>query len=331
MKLYNVNYNIPSKHENKYIVISDIHSNYDLRIAEYIKELEGEFVIIAGDLLNGNQWDNKLKVEEVQKFISAIAQKHKIIVSMGNHDVMALTETGLSNFKRLESIKNVYPLYNDSIVLNNDRFTNILPNSQKYFSYLRQHKQEMVDALCEFYSMGNVSRDSSYNEHLVAHNPYHFNHYEVLNIVADYDMIETGHFHDGWVPTAILDKNYSKFINKGVKECLKNTLGFDSRSLSVYPRRDLSRGITYLYDGKYYVLLPNNEVYCYLEDSNIFVPCTSQNIIETLSDKKTPALVISGAINTFKKIPVFYPYVTQVETNTQNNIDAKANIRQLTR
>ena len=26
-------------------------------------------------------------------------------------------------------------------------------------------------------------------------------------ISSNYDVIETGHFHDGWVPTKILDKN----------------------------------------------------------------------------------------------------------------------------
>ncbi|MBR5370545.1 MAG: metallophosphoesterase [Bacilli bacterium] len=317
-KIYEVNYNISSKEDYDYILLSDLHGYFNKRIANRIKNTKTDFIVISGDLLNGHEWLKQRKLNKLKEFLSIIAEKHPIIICLGNHDLYNLNEEGLNNFKNLKEIKNVYPIYNESIILNNHRFTNFLPPIDT-FNYLKQSSKNTINNLLKYLKdLEKVSNNSKYIEHLVSHNPYHFIDEKIIKEISNYDIIETGHFHDGWVPTKKLDKSYDKYIDKNIQELLISLK--KSNSLLVTPKRNLSRGISYVYDDGYVVLLPNNSIFYYSNDKNEYHKKDTNYIIEKQKNKKTPALVISGAINTFGRLKIFYPYITHIKATKEKNV-----------
>ena len=208
MNIFDVEYTLNSKDNTDYILLSDMHGSFNLELANYINKQPAKYIVISGDLLNGQEWELKKKVEELRSFLGVISQNHKVIISLGNHDLWNLNINGIRNFYSLENIDNVYTIYNDSYIIDNNRFTSFVPSLELY-SYKKQDDKKTIDKIIDQYqNKYSVSEDSKYIEHLVSHNPAHFNHKEIKDeISSKYDVIETGHFHDGWIPTKLLQKN----------------------------------------------------------------------------------------------------------------------------
>ena len=320
-KIYEVDYNISSKKDFDYILISDLHGYFNKNIANEIKNTKTDFVVISGDILNGHEWINQKKLNKLKDFLSIIAETHQIIIGLGNHDLFNLSKEGFNNFKSLKEIKNVYPIYNESIILNDHRFTNFLPTFDT-FNYINQGSEKTINSLLKcLKDIEPVSNNSKYIEHLVSHNPYHFIDERILKEVSKYDLIETGHFHDGWIPTRIIDKSYEKHIDKGIHELFRKKLSFKKgNSLVVNPKRNLSRGINYVSKDGYVVLLPDNNIFYYDNKANEYYKKDIEYLIENKKEKNIPALVISGAINTFGKLKMFYPYITHIKGTKEKNI-----------
>ena len=336
MNLYKVNYNISldssiktDKTNKRYVLLSDLHGYFSSNLALEVSNIKCDYVIIAGDILNGRQWENDVKVSELIRFLGIISFSHPVIITMGNHDLNFLTAKGFKNFKELEIINNVYPLYNESIKINSDSFTNVMPNLKTY-SYFKQDNERTVYDLANTFSRLRTKKEENVTNHLITHNPYHVNHKEVTNLIKDYDIIESGHFHDGFVPTKYIHDNLHFHKNKSIEEIFTRALRDGERDeLYVKPKRDLSRGVTYIFDHGYYVLLPNNEIYYYDYFNNKYFLSTKRELDEMLYISKVPPVVITGAINSFMKLPIFYPYITTIDTNDNYVYSAKSKIKKI--
>ena len=199
MKVYDVNYKVNSIDNANYVVLADFHGDFNVDLAKYLRNNPAKYIIIAGDLMNGNQWNNKTKLKELRRFIDIIKENHNVIIGLGNHDLWRIDDEGMNNYKRLEC-HNVTPLYNNYCIINNNMFSNLLPD-KKAFSYLKQHDDKTVEKILKTYNDNLIRPREGYINHLISHNPYHFNHRETINKISyGYDVIETGHFHDGWIP-----------------------------------------------------------------------------------------------------------------------------------
>ena len=319
MNIVETKYDIYSNDKCNYTLLADFHGSFNITLAKSIRDTTTDYVIIAGDLANGNEWSKTAKVNEIKRFLSIIAEVHPVIIVLGNHDLYKITEEGFKNFKELERIKNVYPLYNEYAMLNNNRFTNILPRNE-LFSSATQDSPSTIDELVDFYSRIKVDDNSEYIEHLVAHNPYHFVHKEMKDIISKYDMIETGHFHSGWIPTKYLISNFETVLDKGVQELIQNKIfNTDCNSLTTNPRRNLARGLVYIYEDGYYLFLGNNKLFFYNKDHNRYYEVSEEELFTRLKNDKVPAIIISGAVNTFLNLKIFYPSITNINLNNKSN------------
>ena len=129
-------------------------------------------------------------------------------------------------------------------------------------------------------------------------------------------MIFVGHLHDGYIPTKYLIKRYNKIMDKGIQEILVRK----DKKTHLKHKRILSRGIAYMCDDCYYVLLPNNEVYKY-DKSNKYSISNKEEI------PSVPPIIITGAINTCFRLKMFYPYILQLENGeTKANYYIKNNV-----
>ena len=316
MKTYMVKYKITSKNDNKFIVLSDFHSYFSKTLANYISSIKSNYIIIAGDVFNGDKWNSNKWVNKFKDFIDIISENHIVIISLGNHDLFTISKKGFNNFRSLKS-KNVYPLFNESISFKDVCFTSFVP-SKKYYSYFEQDRKKVINGIIREYNNLDKSINKRKINILVSHNPYHFYHSEVSSLInKDFDFIITGHFHDGWIPTKFLDNNYDKILDNGLHEAI-NDIVFrnDPYTISVNPKRILSRGMARIDENGYFTMLPNNKIYYFDRNSNSYTKSNKEEYMNS----KTASLVISGAVNTFLKLKCFYPHITILETKKDKNI-----------
>ena len=133
----------------------------------------------------------------------------------------------------------------------------------------------------------------------------------MIDLVKDFDIIEAAHLHDGWTPTKYIVKHYDKVLDKGFHEIFNNViLRRKPYKQTVKPKRILARGAIYMYKDGYHVLLPNSKIY-YL-DRNSKTYSLDKDI------KNAPAMIVTGAINTFMKLRMFYPSITNFELTKDN-------------
>ena len=331
MNVYDVSYKIKSKDNGKYILISDLHGNFNKDIAQYIRDKEDvKYVLISGDLLNGSQWTNKVILKELKEFLNIIKENHKIIVSLGNHDIFNIDDKGFKNYKDLEC-ENIIPLFNEVYIDDNNRFTSFVPELNTY-SYPKQDSSRTLETILKNYeSLNKVSSNSKFIEHLLSHNPYHFYHKEVNELISKkYDLIETGHFHDGWIPTKYVDKHYDLVKDKNIQELVRHYLLLKNKDkISLTYKRILGRGVAYIYKDGYYVLLPNDNIYYYNKSINQY-SITSKAMLESrLKQQKSTPLIICGAINGFFNLKVFYPYITNIELVKDDVYEASRCIKKI--
>jgi hypothetical protein len=61
--------------------------------------------------MNGYKWNKNKYFNKFKEFIDIISKNHKVIISLGNHDLWGIKKEGFNNFKSLNK-KNVYSIYN---------------------------------------------------------------------------------------------------------------------------------------------------------------------------------------------------------------------------
>lgn len=319
MKICKTNYKINSKEDYSYTLIADFHGDFNLKLAKYIRDNSNEYIIIAGDILNGYNWNKIKQVNKFKKFLNIIKENHKVIISLGNHDLWGIKDIGFKNFKDLKE-DNVYPIYNETVIVDNNSFTSFVPDKDCY-NYFKQERKETIDKVIKQFNNIEIPSEK-YIRHLVSHNPIHFYHKEIIDLVKDFDIIETGHLHDGWTPTKYIVKHYDKVLDKGFHEIFNNViLRRNPYKQTVKPKRILSRGIIYMYKDGYHVLLPNSQIY-YLDRNN-------KTYILNKDIKKAPAMVVTGALNTFMRLKMFYPSITNFEITKDDIYIGNYNIKKV--
>ena len=75
--------------------------------------------------------------------------------------------------------------------------------------------------------------------------------------------------------------------------------------------------------------MPNGAIYYYDKAKNLYKPSNANSLDNRLEIDKVPAIVISGSLNTFLKLPIFYPYITTVECTKDEEHSANRLIRKI--
>ena len=111
-------YNNKTKKEIIIGHISDIHfsTNTSSKMLDKLKDnlfnLKPDYIMITGDTLDvPSITDNKEKIKELISFLTSLGKKTKVLISIGNHDV--LSNDNFNFFNELNDINNVYVLNNN--------------------------------------------------------------------------------------------------------------------------------------------------------------------------------------------------------------------------
>lgn len=191
----------------KIALISDIHFDvgYDqlilTKILENLRKNKPNYICIAGDIIdNSNLIHNKIVMEQLKEFIKELSLIASTIVSLGNHDITYIKNSGNiidinKWFMTLNTIENVYYLYNKSLVRGNLCFTSYNPPYQYY------KKKENVKIFINDIDKKILMNKKYYNI-LLCHSPISVFKNECLNKskeIKKANLILSGHMHNGLV------------------------------------------------------------------------------------------------------------------------------------
>ena len=194
MRLYEINKKVKSKGNDNYLLLTDFHGSIDLELVNEITNKDCNYIVITGDLIGGYQWESERKLDEIKSFLQIISNNHPVIIALRDKDLMSLTKKGFDNFKQLGLINNVYPIYNESIILKNNK---------------NKIDQDGLLSNISVQKIG-VSEYSSYTNNLL-NSKSSKKQTMYSSIINAYDLVETGHFNN----EQELDKlNISESIKK---------------------------------------------------------------------------------------------------------------------
>ena len=217
-KTTDIVYNANTKKDLTIIHISDIHFNTNTSLSKLnkltteIKKNNPDYIMISGDLIDEPKIiKNKYKIKELLQFLSNLSEITKIFISLGNHDIFSSED--LKFFNKLNELKNIYILDNDCY---KDEFIYIsgltLPNNYYYNITHEESSEVLVKHLTNNRKLiSKLPRELP--KVILIHSPIKLTNKEVLNKLKEYDLILSGHTHNGMVP-GILKSLFPK--NKGL-------------------------------------------------------------------------------------------------------------------
>lgn len=223
----------------KIALFSDIHYDikYDLtifkKIINNLKENKPDFICLAGDIIDYSLVIQDECMNEFKKFIKEISLIAPTIITLGNHDisykinhkrVIGNIEAVNSWFLNLNTIENVYYLYNKSIIKNELCFTGYNPPF-KYYGARQENTKLFASDIDD-----KINLKPSYYNILLCHSPINVFKPEVLKKskqIKKADLILSGHMHNG-----LVFKLFDKKGNKGFVSPYKTLFPKYARGLS---------------------------------------------------------------------------------------------------
>lgn len=185
--------------------IADIHFNKNIsnkkldKISNYINKIKADYVMITGDIIDDPKIINdKVRIKWLVSFLTSIAKNSKVIISLGNHDI--INEEDYKFFNKINDLYNIYVLNNISY---QDDFIYVGGLTLPTEYYYNITKRESVPVLIrEINNNNGIIKKLPKNKPkvLLIHSPIRLSNHDVLDRLKDYDLILCGHTHGGMVP-----------------------------------------------------------------------------------------------------------------------------------
>ena len=212
---------IYNKNANKEIIIthiSDIHFNTNTKyknlqkVSEALKKIKPNYLMITGDTIDENKIiNNKQKIRELTNFFKNISSFTKVLISLGNHDI--LKDSDVEFFNKLGKINNIYLLNNTSYM---DDYIYVAGLTLPTSYYYNVTGEESIEILLENINKNlKITSNLSNNRFkvLLIHSPIKVVSDIVLTELVEFDLILSGHTHNGMIPD-FLNKLFKK--NMGI-------------------------------------------------------------------------------------------------------------------
>lgn len=280
------------------VLISDIHDAFSKKklqnqLVKDINDLKPHHTSISGDVMQGVKYADLKKCNQLSYFLDSLAEAQPVVLSLGNHDLVGLTEYGRENFRNLGNHKQVFPLDNESIILDNFRITGFSPNRKAYDS--SYHKSGLANQ--SFSSDWNkssidIDKNSSFFEELLCHAPHPLAStyvQENANGIRNFDLYLSGHLHDGYIPYWYKKNHLPSIQDFGVWEMPieRNENGkITFIRPYIYDKINLCRGMHYI-------------------GSDVVIFEDGSQIGNFQSEEETTPLVISSGVNKLFGLPSF--------------------------
>lgn len=259
IKDYIINSNKIKDKDITIALLSDIHFNVNTKeeflnyIKKTINSINPDYICIPGDLIDYLNLinDNKL----MNKFYFWLHdlgninnKKIPVLISLGNHDMGYKNKTyikGEYNYRNTKEFKKyISKLNNNNIyLLDNsiykDRYVTITGFTQKENSF---HNKDSLKLEQDYFNNIDTNllniNNNTYNISLI-HNPFNLTDKLISNKLKGYNLILSGHTHNGLVPPLL-------------EKCWHSNTGLVSPSRDFFPNN--ARGIITLSKDRYLII-----------------------------------------------------------------------------
>lgn len=199
-----------NKKINKDIIIahiSDIHFSKTTKykkledLLNYIKNIKPNYIMITGDLIDIPNITKDSKIKELISFLTKLSKIAKVLISLGNHDI--ILKEDFIFFEHLNSLNNIHVLNDSSYI---DEFIYVLGVTLPNEYYYNITGAESTDLLiAKLNNLGNLIHKLPKNIYHIAmiHSPINLTDKSVLEKLSNFDLILSGHTHNGMVPDCL--------------------------------------------------------------------------------------------------------------------------------
>ena len=198
-------YNNHVKNDLVIVHISDIHFSTNTKVKDLekikkaINNISPNYLVITGDIIDTPSIvNNKNKIHELLNFLTGLAKVCKVFISIGNHDV--LVDDDLRFFNKLNDLYNIYVLNNNNYQDENVYIAGFTLPHEYYYNITGN---ESVDVFLEYLDNNKkLINKLPVNLPKIAliHSPIKLTNKLVINKLHEYDLILSGHTHNGMVP-----------------------------------------------------------------------------------------------------------------------------------
>lgn len=344
MKNLTINYKVFNDkiNDKSIILLSDLHDYSKIsELSDDIINNSPDLVVIAGDILQSKKYIYKSSsFKNLKYFLEKISEYSPVILGLGNHDLYNSSKESLLGYKELENARNgmIFPLNNESIILDNIKITEFHPSHKAFSPSLQENGNALIE-FCNDYNNSNleVSKIDKLFNILICHNPKIFsqaysigeqlnldlqpkecnNLSETSNKLGNYDLVLSGHLHNGYINTSKIIKNPAKYMDKGYWEMPieKNS---DGKITNIRPwifkKTDMCRGTIYVAQTENKIIELCDGTYYYKKNS--FTDPFEVNekyALDIINTHKMIPIVISGGVNKYFNLPIDNPEITQVK------------------
>ena len=264
----------------------DVHVNefFDekklYRIEDVVNDDKTNYICFTGDLINSTNFirENVSKRKKIISFLERLSRISPVIFTLGNHDIF-MENNGWQNdwyeefWKDVSAIDGINMLkyifkYEDE----NIYITDIDPGFSYYENNTgHEDKEELIKALKikkRFYQYLNTNRLNI----LLSHSPVFMTDKDILDIINEFDVILSGHMHNGLVPPII-------------DQIIKNNRGFITPDMTLFP--DNVRGTKNIMYGDKLIKLMITGGITKISKSRILNAIFPMSVSEFEYDKKT--------------------------------------------
>lgn len=214
------------------LVFSDIHfsSNKDInKLEKLLKRIEKykiDYICIPGDTLDVPN----INYDYLIKFFTKLSKISTVLISLGNHDIrIKITEYREYYYNefwdKINKIDNLYLLNNNSKNFKDIYFYGFTQSFNYYYEYKNENPTIMKKEIKEYNVCNNLPNKLNI---LLMHSPICLYDKEIKKELDKYDIILSGHMHNGVIPPIIDD-------------LFDNNIGLVAPNKRVFPK--YSRGI----------------------------------------------------------------------------------------
>ena len=224
--------------------IGDIHfnkyfsENKLLNLEKIILDKETDYIIFTGDIIDSTNSVKDIKQRKILlDWFKKISKNKKVIIELGNHDISKsydnrkswTSDTEESFWEEISKIRNITFLPNDNYYQDKKVYITGI-NPSLYYYENKNLKQSINDILYTFKHNNKYYKnlDSKKLNIFISHSPIHMSDMKVLKYINEFDLILSGHMHNGLV-LPFMEKIFPK--NRGIVSPLRNIFPNNARGV----------------------------------------------------------------------------------------------------
>lgn len=185
--------------------LSDIHFSRITKakmlscLSNYVSKIKPDYIMITGDTLDV-PWIVKdtNKIKELLDFLDDLSHISKVLISLGNHDVV--TDEDYNFFNKLDELDNIYVLNNTSYHDNYIYTLGVTLPPSYYYNVMREESLEVLISTLDSLKDKLSKMPANVPKIALIHSPIKLNEKSSLERLHDFDLILCGHTHNGMVP-----------------------------------------------------------------------------------------------------------------------------------